>query len=72
MCGGAILAGLIPRNRGHRVAASEFWPNSSFNKPSPFDTYPSPLRNQEPFTLKRPQPTSGTSSLISFLVKKKN
>ncbi|KAJ6674962.1 EREBP TRANSCRIPTION FACTOR [Salix viminalis] len=59
MCGGAILADLIPRNRGHRVAASEFWPNSSFKKPGPFDSYPSPIRNQESFTLKRSQATSG-------------
>ncbi|CAK7348351.1 unnamed protein product [Dovyalis caffra] len=59
MCGGAILADLIPRNRGHRGAASEFWPNSSFKKLSPFESDPSSHRNQESFTPKRPQPTSG-------------
>ncbi|KAJ6729424.1 DNA-BINDING DOMAIN [Salix viminalis] len=57
MCGGAILAEIIPRNRARREAASEFWPNATFNKLSPFDSFLSPLSNQEEsFTLKRPRP----------------
>ncbi|CAK7327005.1 unnamed protein product [Dovyalis caffra] len=62
MCGGAILADFIPRNRDHRGAASEFWPNSSFNKLGPFESYPSPLCNQESFTPKRPRPQPQPSS----------
>ncbi|KAA0044394.1 hypothetical protein IC582_017479 [Cucumis melo] len=30
MCGGAIIADLIPRRDGQRVTASDIWPNSSF------------------------------------------
>ncbi|PON40526.1 AP2/ERF transcription factor [Parasponia andersonii] len=32
MCGGAIIAGFIPRNRGRRVTSSDIWPNSPFVK----------------------------------------
>ncbi|KAJ6390449.1 hypothetical protein OIU77_024625 [Salix suchowensis] len=70
MCGGAILAEIIPRNRARREAASEFWPNATFNKLSPFDSFLSPLSNQEEsFTLKRPrsqpqpQPISETAQV---------
>nr|QWQ79370.1 AP2_21 [Zanthoxylum armatum] len=41
MCGGDILRDLIPRPRGHRITASDIWPNS------PFST--NPTRNIEPF-----------------------
>ncbi|XP_011015854.1 PREDICTED: ethylene-responsive transcription factor RAP2-12-like isoform X1 [Populus euphratica] len=57
MCGGAILADIIPRNRGRREAASQFWPNSCFDKLGPFESSLSQASNQEEsFTLKRPQP----------------
>ncbi|EXC16835.1 Ethylene-responsive transcription factor [Morus notabilis] len=32
MCGGAVIAGLIPRNRGRRVNSSDIWPSSPFAK----------------------------------------
>lgn len=32
MCGGAIIADFIPRNRGRRVTSSDIWPNSTFAK----------------------------------------
>lgn len=56
MCGGAVLADLIPRNR--RVSASDLWPDSLFSKTS-FESYPSRVSNEDSFTLKRPQPASG-------------
>lgn len=60
MCGGAILADIIPRNRGRREAASQFWPNACFDKLGPFESCLSQASNQEEsFTLKRPQPASG-------------
>ncbi|KAL4323694.1 hypothetical protein GQ457_11G002430 [Hibiscus cannabinus] len=34
MCGGAIIADFIPRNRGRCVTASDLWPNSPFAKTS--------------------------------------
>lgn len=63
MCGGAILAGFIPRNRGLRVTASDIWPNSPFAKLDPdnfFDSNPSPLTRTDSSPRKRAQPTSGT------------
>ncbi|KAG6785075.1 hypothetical protein POTOM_010798 [Populus tomentosa] len=57
MCGGAFLSDIIPRNRGLREAASQFWPNSCFDKLGPFESCLSQSSNQEEsFTLKRPQP----------------
>lgn len=57
MCGGAFLSDIIPRNRGRREAASQFWPNSCFDKLGPFESCLSQASNQEEsFTLKRPQP----------------
>ncbi|XVF32819.1 hypothetical protein REPUB_Repub17cG0115500 [Reevesia pubescens] len=38
MCGGAIIADFIPRNRGHRVTASDIWPNSPFVKSNGFSS----------------------------------
>ncbi|KAJ9171779.1 hypothetical protein P3X46_015096 [Hevea brasiliensis] len=58
MCGGAIIDGLIPRNRGRYIAASVIWPNSSFSKLSPFESYPNSFGNHESFTHKRSQPAS--------------
>lgn len=58
MCGGAIIADLIPRRDAQRVTASDIWPNSNntffhFNKlPSHRDSTP----------LKRPLPSSGKIS----------
>ncbi|MCJ0412335.1 AP2/ERF family transcription factor, partial [Clostridioides difficile] len=62
MCGGAILADLIPRNRGLRVTASDIWPNSPFARLNPdnfFDSNPSPLTRTDSSPRKRAQPTSG-------------
>lgn len=62
MCGGAILADFIPRNRGLRVTASDIWPNSPFAKLDPdnfFDSNPSPLTRTDSSPRKRAQPTSG-------------
>lgn len=56
MCGGAVLADLIPRNR--RVSASDLWPDSPFSKTS-FESYPSRVSNEDSFTLKSPQLASG-------------
>ncbi|KAL9360376.1 hypothetical protein Peur_048499 [Populus x canadensis] len=57
MCGGAILADIIPRNRGRREAASQFWPSACFDKLSPFEScLTQPSNQEESFTLKRPQP----------------
>nr|AJK26921.1 ethylene response factor protein 1 [Betula platyphylla] len=58
MCGGAILANLIPsRQRGDRVAASDLWPKA--NKFNPFDSNLSRLGHADTAPLKRPQPPSG-------------
>ncbi|GMH20059.1 hypothetical protein Nepgr_021900 [Nepenthes gracilis] len=36
MCGGAILDGLIPRNKGRGASSSDFWPNSFCSKCNEF------------------------------------
>ncbi|KDP28199.1 hypothetical protein JCGZ_13970 [Jatropha curcas] len=59
MCGGAIIADLIPRNRGRGVSSSDLWPESAFSKLNPFQSYPSSFGNHDSFTLKRSQPASG-------------
>lgn len=60
MCGGAIIADLIPRNHGRRVSASQFWPNSPFAaKLNQFESNPSSLGHTQPPQLKRTQPSSG-------------
>jgi len=74
MCGGAILANLIPpRQHGRRPAASDLWPNPKFD---PFESNLSRLGHADPVPLKRPQPPSGTHpSFYSYIVsgkKKKN
>lgn len=59
MCGGAMISDFIPRNHGRRLTASDIWPNSSFTKLSPFESYPSSLDHHDSLNLKRNQPTSG-------------
>jgi len=56
MCGGAILANLIPPRRQGRVASSDLWPNAKFN---PFESNLSRLGHADPAPLKRPLPASG-------------
>ncbi|KAF2325132.1 hypothetical protein GH714_022982 [Hevea brasiliensis] len=58
MCGGAIIADLIPRNRARGITPSDIWPNSSFSKRSPFESHPNSFGNHESFTLKRSQSAS--------------
>lgn len=71
MCGGAIIADLIARNRGsgagRRVpCGSDFWPNVSFlSKPAPADgleSKQSQLASDESTPQKRPQLPHGTVS----------
>ncbi|XP_039021406.1 AP2/ERF and B3 domain-containing transcription factor At1g51120-like [Hibiscus syriacus] len=52
ICGGAIIADLIPRNRSRCVTASELWPNSPFAKTNGFGSN----RGDSVSRLKRPQP----------------
>ncbi|KAJ0051928.1 hypothetical protein Pint_00934 [Pistacia integerrima] len=56
MCGGAIIADLIPRRGGGRVTASDLWPNSPFaTKPkNNFEYFP----HAHDYSLKRPQTIS--------------
>ncbi|KAK2965207.1 hypothetical protein RJ640_019962 [Escallonia rubra] len=54
MCGGAILAGLIPRSRSHRISGVDLWPNSPLAK-----SRSSQPGENDPCTLKRAQPCSG-------------
>ncbi|GAV56994.1 AP2 domain-containing protein [Cephalotus follicularis] len=59
MCGGAIIADLIPRNRGHRVTASDLWPNSPFaSKLYDFNSEPSQLTDDASLSLSKLEPTS--------------
>lgn len=60
MCGGAILANLIPsRRNGRCVSSSELWPNAKFNL---FETNLSRLDHAEPALMKRSQPLSQPQS----------
>nr|DAD33239.1 TPA_asm: hypothetical protein HUJ06_012090 [Nelumbo nucifera] len=56
MCGGAIIADFIPRNRNRRVTARDLWPNSPFAKTD--DDFESDFRrfSQEEETKKLPSP----------------
>lgn len=56
MCGGAIIADFIPRRGGRRLTASELWPNSFGKDDDDFDLGYSHITNQQPSTLKIPQP----------------
>ncbi|KAJ0113405.1 hypothetical protein Patl1_00956 [Pistacia atlantica] len=61
MCGGAIIADLIPRRGGGRVTASDLWPNSPFaTKPkNNFEYFP----HAHDYSLKRPQTISFSNNL---------
>lgn len=61
MCGGAILANLIPPRKPGRIAPSDIWPNVKFN---PFESNLSRLGHADPAPLKRPQPASGKHPLF--------
>jgi len=68
MCGGAILADLIPHRRGCRVTAADIWPNSPFATKPNFESYQTPLAHDDGYsslaTLKRPQnPSSGDGQM---------
>lgn len=63
MCGGAIIEGFIPRQRGRRITASDLWPDSPFATKSNNNNFESFLNSFTlgdcPLTnLKRPQPSS--------------
>lgn len=63
MCGGAIIADFIPRNRSRRITAFDLWPGSPFanfncNDSEKKLSRPEPPR-QEPVSFKRTLPTSG-------------
>ncbi|GMI74015.1 HYPOXIA RESPONSIVE ERF (ETHYLENE RESPONSE FACTOR) 2, ethylene response factor 71 [Hibiscus trionum] len=61
MCGGAIIAEFITRKGGHRAAASDFWPNSSFAKTNGFSSGQSQSYNDDSVSLfKRPRPQSSS------------
>ncbi|KAK9281498.1 hypothetical protein L1049_004401 [Liquidambar formosana] len=76
MCGGAIIADFIPRNRGRRVSASDIWPNSPFVKLNSFEsdlsqlshedtlTLKSDLSHEDSHTLKRPLPSSSVEERV--------
>ncbi|MED6135374.1 hypothetical protein PIB30_045881 [Stylosanthes scabra] len=61
MCGGAIIAEFIPRNRSRRLTAAEIWPNTfSTNQGDDFDFDFSHHHVQHPPTLnKSPLPSVG-------------
>ncbi|KAK2649548.1 hypothetical protein Ddye_017037 [Dipteronia dyeriana] len=65
MCGGAILADLIPHRRGYRVTASDIWPNSPFVTKPYSESYQSPLAHDDDYSsFKRPQnPSSGDGQM---------
>ncbi|XP_015891869.3 ethylene-responsive transcription factor ERF071 [Ziziphus jujuba] len=60
MCGGAIIADFIPRNRGRRVTSNDIWPNSSFAKLNNgiFDPFVSPFNHDDSAFPKRSMPSS--------------
>lgn len=63
MCGGAIIADFIPRNRGRRDSASEIWPNSPFAKLNPdkfFNLDLTPPTHKDSPPSKTSQPFSGS------------
>ncbi|KAL9435618.1 hypothetical protein AB3S75_021816 [Citrus x aurantiifolia] len=66
MCGGAILGDFFPRHGGHRVTASDLWPNSPFaatkQLPHNFESTPFSHEHQSLAKIKRPQPPSSLNS----------
>ncbi|GMI85819.1 hypothetical protein HRI_002251200 [Hibiscus trionum] len=68
MCGGAIIADFIPRNRGRSVSASDLWPKSPFAKTNGFS---SNCDDSLP-RFKRPQPQhEAPLSLVAEQAEKK-
>ncbi|KAK8630486.1 hypothetical protein V6N13_079278 [Hibiscus sabdariffa] len=64
MCGGAIISEFITRKGGHRVAASDFWPNSSSVKANGFSSGQSQSYNDDSVSLlKRPRPQSSSGGV---------
>ncbi|KAM0998455.1 hypothetical protein ACFX13_008302 [Malus domestica] len=62
MCGGAIIANFIPRDRRRCVTASDIWPDSPFAKFDPdtfFDCNPTPVNRTDSTPRKLSQPISG-------------
>ncbi|XP_057964247.1 ethylene-responsive transcription factor ERF073-like [Malania oleifera] len=58
MCGGAIIADFIPRNRGARlISASDLWPNAAFAAKA--DSFDQSNFGGEAPAAKRTQPSSG-------------
>ncbi|XP_031287992.1 ethylene-responsive transcription factor ERF071-like isoform X2 [Pistacia vera] len=68
MCGGAIIADLIPRRGGSRVTASDLWPNSPFaTKPkNNFEYFP----HAHDYSLKRPQTISSGNGQVEKKAKR--
>lgn len=66
MCGGAILGDFFPRHRGHRVTASDLWPNSPFaatkQLPQNFESTPFAHEHHSLAKIECPHPPS---SLVS-------
>ncbi|XVF22164.1 hypothetical protein REPUB_Repub12eG0150100 [Reevesia pubescens] len=57
MCGGAIIADFISRNRGRSVTASDFWPNSPFAQTNGFNSELCQLGHNDSLShFKRSQP----------------
>ncbi|XP_007051006.2 PREDICTED: ethylene-responsive transcription factor ERF073 [Theobroma cacao] len=59
MCGGAIIAEFIPRNRGRRVTASDLWPFAKLNGFSSDLSQPNPDASFSHFKRPQPQPSLG-------------
>nr|DAD38150.1 TPA_asm: hypothetical protein HUJ06_008791 [Nelumbo nucifera] len=72
MCGGAIIAEFIPRNRSRRVTASDLWPNSPFANFN--DDFESDFRrfSEEENTKKRASPSGDSSGENNGKRKRKN
>ncbi|KAG8389520.1 hypothetical protein BUALT_Bualt02G0237900 [Buddleja alternifolia] len=64
MCGGAILAGLIPRRRG---SSTDLCPTSADFWPTAFTT-----SNKNPAPLKRPAPSTGDEKSVTKKKQRKN
>ncbi|XVF22162.1 hypothetical protein REPUB_Repub12eG0149900 [Reevesia pubescens] len=71
MCGGAIIADFIPRNRSRLATASDFWPNSPFAKINGFSPDLSQPHYDDSLShFKRPQPQQSLSSGVGQVEKK--
>ncbi|CAL0320846.1 unnamed protein product [Lupinus luteus] len=67
MCGGAIIAGFIPRRVNRRITASEIWPNSFGVNLNDFDLDSS---HQQSTTIKRTQPSPVVTEQVEKPVKR--